>query len=1167
MFNQLFNIFRIRQSDKTVHPAPLSEEGSSLSEAGKVGLPDTPMMRRTDLKVRRLAQRKSAPGEAAWAISRMARFTGSPLGGNARLRPMPTLSEKHSCLTFGHGSSAIASPLVDRRAAFPLHLMRRRRSVRSADSDPGAANSAAPSDRVNNVPSEGSTAPAPKVDPGLGNQRRGFASLGRSVRGRFKSQIVPTSLNQPVPVNSMPREALENPSADMLPRVSDSYSVSKSARGLRKSRKTLGSSLNQQSDRGTPSLTSASELLSRSSTSTNHRFKIANFQARLTSPGRVERERIDYRTTSPDILHGQQAAIPNRDDSGRRFQPMLPGGLGIPNDTGAKSSMGPYSEGLADQPPPLNRSADSGVGVGRRVRLLALKARGLLSTINGLGSNPTTHGIAPFSSGGKTAAAATNTRIGLPKSDSRPTLDLTTGVTHSPEVAATEEPVVKPLLHRSIDTLGKNPTVALRSVIRNHFPLRRAVASALRFRPESETIRSDFDTKTMSGVPLGPRKESLGSSEVIPSTGLMEHPLVATPQDTSEQLPAAVLKSTPDSSATTKRPVNVGLRQVISSITRRRVAGGDTQPEQRLPQSVSETDRLNADVRKSPLSTDHPGWASRLLVGRFPSARPRSHVVHSPTGETQHPEMIGATVASTRTRQSSADAFVETAVPAGNVVDRELGNAGRVVSRVRNMDFQRQRAPINVWSSDADQASFARQQPDLTTGSGGTKQSISRDLPLVSRFLTRSATSTSGDPGSSSTPLNRGQISLSRKSSSRRPVTYPINLSGAESEKGGAMSSMVQSHPGLLRNRIGLKQTDPGIANRYDLFARRLLIEKHGVPEAPGFETSDQDQNRGRSGSPASLLDTLSNEADGRGSARQLRPLIRDSQDATRAARVRSLTGDTAIVGSSLGTPVPPKVLRSTPVQAEGHSTVLRRVQRLVSRTRRSILMDPAGSQNSTVSETQLSAGSRPANTSDTGPTNVINLKQDESRSPNLKGNSYSRPVPSQPNSAEHVPHAKRIGPVLVQQRQPLIRPPDELPLHHGNKPVNMELALATAGQRESSAAAPDTHALRTEVLPKRRSRPQVKNPGRPADISRYPSDSPRSPGIFGAMASESESPVSSPSGLESSAEVDEPDKQIENRFEAWEIEFLVSKVYSSLKNRLAVEKERIGHPGFALWR
>jgi hypothetical protein len=40
----------------------------------------------------------------------------------------------------------------------------------------------------------------------------------------------------------------------------------------------------------------------------------------------------------------------------------------------------------------------------------------------------------------------------------------------------------------------------------------------------------------------------------------------------------------------------------------------------------------------------------------------------------------------------------------------------------------------------------------------------------------------------------------------------------------------------------------------------------------------------------------------------------------------------------------------------------------------------------------------------------------------------------------------------------------------------------------------------------------------------------------------------------------------VERQFEAWEIEFLASKVYSYLRDKLAVEKERHGRPGFPLW-
>jgi hypothetical protein len=45
-----------------------------------------------------------------------------------------------------------------------------------------------------------------------------------------------------------------------------------------------------------------------------------------------------------------------------------------------------------------------------------------------------------------------------------------------------------------------------------------------------------------------------------------------------------------------------------------------------------------------------------------------------------------------------------------------------------------------------------------------------------------------------------------------------------------------------------------------------------------------------------------------------------------------------------------------------------------------------------------------------------------------------------------------------------------------------------------------------------------------------------------------------------------EPSRKKRREFEPEEIEFLASKVYSYIKRRLAVERERHGRPGFPLW-
>ena len=64
-----------------------------------------------------------------------------------------------------------------------------------------------------------------------------------------------------------------------------------------------------------------------------------------------------------------------------------------------------------------------------------------------------------------------------------------------------------------------------------------------------------------------------------------------------------------------------------------------------------------------------------------------------------------------------------------------------------------------------------------------------------------------------------------------------------------------------------------------------------------------------------------------------------------------------------------------------------------------------------------------------------------------------------------------------------------------------------------------------------------------------------------GAVKSVSRAVGSTPSAIA------EPEEQEEVReFQAWEIEFLASKVYGYLKDRLVVERERHGRSGFTSW-
>jgi len=176
------------------------------------------------------------------------------------------------------------------------------------------------------------------------------------------------------------------------------------------------------------------------------------------------------------------------------------------------------------------------------------------------------------------------------------------------------------------------------------------------------------------------------------------------------------------------------------------------------------------------------------------------------------------------------------------------------------------------------------------------------------------------------------------------------------------------------------------------------------------------------------------------------------------------------------------------------------------------------------------------------------------------------RPGPSHLAAVGTSTAMRSVGRALIQKRQSLARSPEELPLHQSNKPVGMEPALASAGRRESYRMAPDEPDPRTAV-PVGRSGPKAKNPGQPPVIAKYPTDAPAPFEGFDAMASKAESPASPSSNLGSTTGTAETERQIEKQFEAWEIEFLASKVYSYLKDRLAVENERHGRPGFALWR
>ena len=53
----------------------------------------------------------------------------------------------------------------------------------------------------------------------------------------------------------------------------------------------------------------------------------------------------------------------------------------------------------------------------------------------------------------------------------------------------------------------------------------------------------------------------------------------------------------------------------------------------------------------------------------------------------------------------------------------------------------------------------------------------------------------------------------------------------------------------------------------------------------------------------------------------------------------------------------------------------------------------------------------------------------------------------------------------------------------------------------------------------------------------------------------------------EESATSESEQKKEEGKFTSREVEFLAPRIYSYIKNRLLVERERYGHPGFSLWR
>ena len=175
------------------------------------------------------------------------------------------------------------------------------------------------------------------------------------------------------------------------------------------------------------------------------------------------------------------------------------------------------------------------------------------------------------------------------------------------------------------------------------------------------------------------------------------------------------------------------------------------------------------------------------------------------------------------------------------------------------------------------------------------------------------------------------------------------------------------------------------------------------------------------------------------------------------------------------------------------------------------------------------------------------------------------RPAPNHVAAAELGTPMRSAERVLIQRRQSLARPPQEL-LRQSNKPVGMELAMAPTGRREFNLTAADAPGLRT-AGPIGPSGPKGKNHGQPPVIARYPAAAPAPAEGFGSTVFKAEAPAPSPSNSGSTTGAGEAGTQIEKQFEAWEIEFLASKVYSYLKNRLAVEKERHGHPGFALWR
>lgn len=1083
--------------------------------------------------------------------------------------------------------------------------LRQRRPVESPDLAPPGGHSPAPAGPTGKAPAGPARPIGPRRHATVFNARQRLGAGSRFDLGRtFSPGAAATSENAAVPpdgrrplsgkslAHAAPpgreQDAGLAPGSMIAPESSppsgpDAEGSRTPARGrvARTFRQPLGSPRQEALGSKTFFRWAATALSRRHRTSTIHRPLTAHSAHRTAgAPGEMPGP------SGPALWTGQPAGAPALAEPGRRLRPALLGGQDRPDaapfhpPAGSSSVSNPAEAGTLSSPAgpsPLDRrpaGAKGRTGVLHRVRRLVLETRRLALAQPGeagkIDLGPTQQPAAASGDNaahppGPHAAAITPERLQPPGRAPEEKLG-SLGLAPAPKLAAT------PLLRRPMGTLRKAPGALLRGSLHTRATLRRKASSVLRrlhtpatggrmgagaARP---TLRLDAALRGSTPDEAGPRPNPVPLEG--PDTSFLRAPLpvAGSPSGYPGQPIGRESGISPAPERATNAPEGSEAPARVGGTPVLRRAGRWASRAKRL------VARRSGEVRgpRTQGAAQAPREDVRGLAGRAPGA-----------GKAIRP-LISRRAGSLSSLKRAPSALRRGAFKSGATL---RWTASDLLSRFQTLPSHR---PLN--SGSAQRAAGAQPgtpEPGQDGGSGlAVWLGYSADAPAQ------------GETGRRLRPVS--QISQ------EWPAAAPIRpLAGAPA---GPVSPPARrpytppTVPGAGESAVMRRQAGPGnrgtallrLAQRLTFRARRPVFrEPAGGGEAgqspreqmaaggPAGLTPDPSPMRGLAFSPLTPPARLLSTGQGDGAPRPPASLMRETGDST---------GSGAASFGVSGEPVPPHSYsprtgerdtetphrglfrrtkgdgpeaEATP-SSSGHRPPPDRAEGLEKpglflmreRLQRSWGPRPARTGRELTSlkdfpksgSTIVRAAARDASTAETG----LRLALGGGDSPADTG------APDQVNNRGRQPHE-------VLARWSAEDGEAGLPLapavrYQTPGPARKEPApVPPAGVDGPSAGAGDLRP-RSGLLPPARI------------VERKPAYGPPAVGGPGGLQPAALFPASTSSAAGSAAPASEAETQVERQFEAWEIEFLASKVYSYLRDKLAVEKERHGRPGFPLW-